>query len=100
MAVDKSDPFGNLPRRSLFAPKAAVVPQAKPKPVVVPQKAAVVPRLKALVKSAGKRGEVKGQSIHLRLQPDEVAALDAWMAANGIATRPEAIRQLIKRGQS
>lgn len=37
--------------------------------------------------------------IGVRLQPDQIAALDAWIAAQPeTVTRPEAIRQLIQRG--
>ena len=41
----------------------------------------------------------KGVPIGVRLQPEQLAALDAWIAeTGGTMTRPEAIRALMARG--
>ncbi|WP_179944852.1 hypothetical protein [Blastochloris viridis] len=40
----------------------------------------------------------KGESVHLRLQPEIMAALDAWRHGQPDApTRPEAVRRLVER---
>lgn len=39
------------------------------------------------------------QGVHVRFEPDELAALDEWRRGQKvIPTRPEAIRELIRRG--
>ncbi|WP_394648902.1 hypothetical protein [uncultured Sphingomonas sp.] len=46
-----------------------------------------------------KRAAQTGQPLMVRLQPDLLAALDAWIAAAGNnLTRPEAIRSLMAIG--
>jgi hypothetical protein len=41
----------------------------------------------------------KGTAVQVRMQPDELAAIDAWIASRGERRkRPEAIRQLIQSG--
>lgn len=41
----------------------------------------------------------KGTLIGVRLQPDELAKLDAWQAKSpSVASRPEAIRRLVELG--
>jgi len=43
----------------------------------------------------------QGLPIQVRLQPTDLAALDAWIAAQGEPlTRPEAIRRILKAGLS
>lgn len=39
----------------------------------------------------------KGESLHVRLQPDQLAALDAWIARQPEPrpSRPEAVRQIL-----
>lgn len=40
-----------------------------------------------------------GVGINVRLQPDQLAALDAWIAKQpDKPSRPEAVRQLIQKG--
>lgn len=40
----------------------------------------------------------KGLPVGVRLQPDQLAALDAWIAAAGGAiSRPEAMRQILDK---
>ena len=101
MALDKSDPFHGLPRRSLFAAKATVAPQPvvtrSDEPVVVSQRETVVPQLNALVDHARKRGEVKGKSFNVRLQPALESRVVAWATENQADSIPEAIRQLIDK---
>lgn len=44
------------------------------------------------------RPRTNPQSIHLSMQPDQLAALDAWIAKQREpVSRPEAIRQLLAR---
>jgi hypothetical protein len=47
-----------------------------------------------------KRPPVTGTLIGVRLQPDELEALDAWSAAQNDPkpSRPEALRQLARKG--
>ncbi len=46
-----------------------------------------------------KRAEQKGTLIGVRLQPDALMVLDAWIARNDDGqSRPEAIRRLIDMG--
>lgn len=46
-----------------------------------------------------KRAAQTGQPLMVRLQPDQLAALDAWIAKNGgTMTRPEAMRLLMAKG--
>jgi len=41
----------------------------------------------------------KGESIHLRLQPDQLAALDSWIRHQpDELSRPEAVRRLMEIG--
>ncbi|MBB4428003.1 hypothetical protein GGD66_006589 [Bradyrhizobium sp. CIR48] len=54
------------------------------------------------VKIRKKRGPAptgKGAQIQVRLQPDDLSAVDSWIAEQDKApTRPEAIRTLMRRG--
>jgi hypothetical protein len=44
------------------------------------------------------RPDHTGQMIGVRLQPDQIAALDRWIAANGATlTRPAAIRAILEK---
>ena len=46
-----------------------------------------------------KRSAVKGTLIGVRMQPDELKVLDAWVDKQKDAyTRPEAIRRLVELG--
>lgn len=46
-----------------------------------------------------KRPPQSGAPVMVRLQPDQLAALDAWIAAQPEpVTRPEAIRRLVEKG--
>jgi len=48
------------------------------------------------IKRRGRPATGKGESVNLRLQPDQLAQIDAWIATQGDApTRPEAIRRLL-----
>lgn len=97
MALDKSDPFGHLPRPAMFA-KMPVVPQPEKSVLVAPRKPSpptVVPRLAKLVEAASKRGAVKGTSFHVRLQPVIVAKLEAWAKAHDAGSIPDAIRKIL-----
>lgn len=41
----------------------------------------------------------KGEPVTVRLQPDQLAEIDAWAAKQGDApSRPEAIRRLVEKG--
>ena len=45
-----------------------------------------------------KRPEQAGTPVMVRLQPADLAALDAWIAAQGDQpSRPEAVRALIRK---
>lgn len=50
-----------------------------------------------LTKKRGPKPTGKGQLIGVRLQPDQLAALDAWIAQQDEPrpSRPEAIRKLL-----
>ena len=54
------------------------------------------------VQSQKRRGPVatgQGTQVQVRLQPDQLAALDAWAKSQDAGlSRPEAIRQLIAMG--
>lgn len=45
------------------------------------------------------RAEAPGTMVGVRLQPDQLAALDSWIAQRGepLPSRPEAIRLLLKQ---
>lgn len=62
----------------------------------------VKPDGQATVSTQKRRGPAptgKGVPVGVRLQPDQLAALDAWIAANGgTMTRPEAMRALMAVG--
>lgn len=49
-------------------------------------------------KKRGPPATGKGTQIQVRLQPDDLSAVDKWMAEEGARTRPEAIRTLMRRG--
>jgi hypothetical protein len=50
-------------------------------------------------KKRGPPATGKGESMHVRLQPAEMASLDAWIAKQREpVSRPEAIRRLIEAG--
>jgi len=57
---------------------------------------------KAITRTRKSRGRPStgASSVHLRVLPDQLAKIDAWIKRQGEAdlTRPEAIRQLIERG--
>jgi hypothetical protein len=46
---------------------------------------------------AGRPATGKGVHVGVRIQPDDLVAIDEWAAENG-CTRPEAIRRLTKAG--
>jgi hypothetical protein len=46
---------------------------------------------------AGRKPTGKGQLVGVRIQPDDLAAIDAWAADHG-CTRSEAVRRLAKQG--
>ncbi|MDB5460053.1 MAG: hypothetical protein JWO72_1794 [Caulobacteraceae bacterium] len=47
-------------------------------------------------KRRGPKPTGKGVMVGVRLQPDQLAALDAWIATRSqLVTRPEAIRRLV-----
>jgi hypothetical protein len=46
---------------------------------------------------AGRPATGKGTHVGVRIQPDDLAVIDEWAAANG-CTRAEAIRRLAKLG--
>ena len=47
-------------------------------------------------KRIGRPATGKGASFHVRLQPDIVAVIDAWISAQPKpVSRPEAIRQML-----
>ncbi|RZF65864.1 ribbon-helix-helix protein, CopG family [Sphingomonas populi] len=49
-----------------------------------------------VIKSRGRPATGKGAPITVRLQPDLLATVDAWIAAQpGGLSRPEAIRQIV-----
>lgn len=50
-------------------------------------------------KKRGRPATGRGESINVRLQPDQLAALDAWIATQPAPhpSRPEAIRKLIDK---
>ena len=46
-----------------------------------------------------KRAEQTGTLVGVRLQPDQLAAVDRWAASEDDApSRPEAVRRLVTRG--
>ena len=52
--------------------------------------------INATTKSRGRPATGKGLPIQVRLQPDQVAKLDAWIEANDKSlTRPAAIRAVL-----
>jgi hypothetical protein len=50
------------------------------------------------IKKRGRPATGTGKSINVRLQPAQLAALDAWIAGQGgdSLTRPEAVRMLVE----
>lgn len=47
----------------------------------------------------GRPATGKGTPVLVRLQPDQLALLERWIAANGVKiSRPEAVRRLMIRG--
>jgi hypothetical protein len=46
---------------------------------------------------AGRKPTGQGELVGVRIQPDDLAAIDAWAAKHG-CTRQEAIRRLAKMG--
>ncbi len=48
-------------------------------------------------KKIGRPATGKGTLVGVRIQPDDLAAIDEWAAANG-CNRAEAIRRLAKMG--
>lgn len=51
---------------------------------------------KKLAKKMGRPATGRGHTIGVRLHDPEIAALDAWMLANGHAKRAGAIRAILK----
>jgi hypothetical protein len=52
-------------------------------------------QIKGLADKRAHRPAGRGQTIGVRMQPDEIADIDAWIATRAHKlTRPEAIRQL------
>lgn len=53
--------------------------------------------VRATIKSKGRPATGKGLPVQVRLQPDQLAALDAWIAKlpDPKPSRPEAIRQAL-----
>ncbi|WP_273303738.1 ribbon-helix-helix domain-containing protein [Sphingomonas ursincola] len=52
--------------------------------------------IRATTKRKGRPATGKGVPISVRLQPDQLAALDAWIEAQGGGiSRPEAVRRII-----
>lgn len=124
MALDKTDPFPNLPRRSFAGPKCEnkIVAGLKEAVQVVKGKAeparstTVLVEKRAKVELAGrgrkkpptaiagsKRPPEPGEPILVRLQKELLAKLDAYRRdTQGLGvpelSRPEAIRRLIERG--
>ena len=46
-----------------------------------------------------KRPEQTGTLVGVRLQPEQLAAVDNWAASeDDVPTRPEAVRRLVARG--
>jgi cytochrome c553 len=58
----------------------------------------IIMSINGSIKKRGRPSTGAGQGINVRLQPDQLAALDAWIEAQATPkpTRPEAIRQLLK----
>jgi predicted transcriptional regulator len=62
--------------------------------------------MKLMTKSISRTRKSRGrpptgaESVHLRVLPDQAAAIDAWIARqkDGEITRPEAIRRLVELG--
>ncbi|MGQ2941565.1 MAG: hypothetical protein ACT6Q7_14075 [Blastomonas fulva] len=55
--------------------------------------------IRATIKRKGRPATGKGTPISVRLQPDQLAALDAWIEAQGGGiSRPKAIRLLFQKG--
>jgi len=46
-------------------------------------------------KKTGRPATGIGTPVQVRLQPDQLAKLDAWRTANGNPTRPEAVRAIL-----
>lgn len=40
----------------------------------------------------------KGTPVVVRMQPHQLAAIDAWAVENGALTRPDAVRRLVSKG--
>jgi hypothetical protein len=53
--------------------------------------------MKSTKKGPGRPKTGTGELVGIRIQPDDLAAIDEWAAVNG-CTRQEAIRRLVKRG--
>jgi hypothetical protein len=54
---------------------------------------------KRLAKNRGRPATGRGQTIGVRMLPDQLEQLDAWIASQaGEMTRPEAIRRLVSLG--
>ncbi len=51
---------------------------------------------KKLAKKIGRPATGRGRTIGVRLHDPEIAALDAWMEANGHAKRAGAVRAILK----
>lgn len=54
--------------------------------------------IRGTTKKRGRPATGKGESINVRLQPDQLAAVDAWAAKQEDGpSRPEAIRRLVEK---
>jgi hypothetical protein len=54
-----------------------------------------------ITKKRGPKPTGQGTLIGVRLQPEQLAAVDTWREAqDGVPSRPEAVRRLIDKGLS
>jgi hypothetical protein len=106
VAIDKSDPFPALARRSMFAsagasPRLPAVLTPKPK-VVTPSKPVLTPKkptVPELVSLTERAVAQKGNRlIGVRLPPDLLARLTIWAKAHEALSLPDAIRRLVEDG--
>ena len=50
---------------------------------------------KKLAQKRGRPATGAGKTVGVRFQPDELASIDAYLAAGGATTRPQAIRVIV-----
>lgn len=58
----------------------------------------VMSSIAGTIKKRGRPATGRGESVNVRLQPDQLAWLDDWRADKSM-TRPEAIRYLLEKGR-